>query len=85
MRIMRLTALLPVTAALLLSACGDQQEDLRNWMAESAIRRARDGDFGEVEAVLQCLRKPFDDQPLNARYAAPPPDWAERLSVSCSS
>jgi uncharacterized protein YdiU (UPF0061 family) len=54
-------------------------------MAESAIRRARDGDFGEVEAVLQCLRKPFDDQPLNARYAAPPPDWAERLSVSCSS
>ncbi|HEY9194393.1 MAG TPA: YdiU family protein [Methyloversatilis sp.] len=58
---------------------------LRNWMAEAAIRRARDGDFGEVEAVLQCLRKPFDDQPPNARYAAPPPDWAERLSVSCSS
>ncbi len=36
MRIMRLTALLPVTAALLLSACGDQQEDLRNWMAEAS-------------------------------------------------
>ncbi|MDP2870752.1 YdiU family protein [Methyloversatilis sp.] len=58
---------------------------LRNWMAEAAIRRAREGDFGEVRAVFDCLRRPFDDQPASARYAAPPPDWAAGMSVSCSS
>lgn len=58
---------------------------LRNWMAESAIRRAEDGDFSEVRTLLECLRRPFDDTPAFARYAAPPPDWASALTVSCSS
>jgi len=33
---MRLTALLPLTAALFLYGCSDQQDDLRNWMAEAS-------------------------------------------------
>lgn len=58
---------------------------LRNWMAESAIRHARDGDFGEVRALLDCLRRPFDERSQYAHYTAPPPDWADGLTVSCSS
>jgi uncharacterized protein YdiU (UPF0061 family) len=58
---------------------------LRNWIAESAIRAARSGDYSEVEAVHACLSRPFDDQPEHERFAAPPPDWAEGLAVSCSS
>ncbi len=58
---------------------------LRNWMAESAIRRAREHDFSEVDAVLRCLRRPYDEQPEFAHYAALPPDWANGLEVSCSS
>jgi uncharacterized protein YdiU (UPF0061 family) len=58
---------------------------LRNWVAEAAIRRAREGDFGGVAEVLTCLRRPFDEHPWLAHYAAPPPDWAAGLSVSCSS
>src|SRR5574338_276097 len=58
---------------------------LRNWIAEQAIRRAREGDFGEVRRVLACLRDPYDDQPEFEAYASPPPDWAEDLAVSCSS
>lgn len=58
---------------------------LRNWVAESAIRAARAGDFSETNAVLRCLQRPFDEQPEFERFAAPPPDWAEGLSVSCSS
>ena len=34
---------------------------------------------------LGLLRRPFDEQPDFERYAAPPPDWASSLSVSCSS
>ncbi len=58
---------------------------LRNWVAETAIRKARAGDFTEVAQVLECLRKPFDEQPHFEHYAALPPDWAEELEVSCSS
>ncbi len=58
---------------------------LRNWMAEGAIRRAREKDFAELARVHECLRHPYDEQPENEHYAAPPPDWAQGLSVSCSS
>lgn len=58
---------------------------LRNWMAESAIRRARKRDFSEVTAILRCLEQPFAEQPEFEAYAALPPDWANGLSVSCSS
>ncbi|MCK6396789.1 MAG: hypothetical protein L6Q67_24315, partial [Zoogloea sp.] len=58
---------------------------LRNWIAESAIRAAQRGDFSEVEAVRACLSQPFSPQPDHERFAAPPPDWAAGLAVSCSS
>jgi uncharacterized protein YdiU (UPF0061 family) len=62
---------------------------LRNHLAESAIRKARgdDGprDFGEVARLLDCLRRPYDEQPGYEAYAAPPPDWAAGLALSCSS
>jgi uncharacterized protein YdiU (UPF0061 family) len=58
---------------------------LRNWVAESAIRAAQSGDMREFAAVHTCLSRPFDEQPEHERFAAPPPDWAEDLEVSCSS
>jgi len=58
---------------------------LRNWLAETAIRQAKTGDFTEVRRLLACLRKPYDEQPEYEDYAALPPDWASGLEVSCSS
>jgi len=58
---------------------------LRNWLAEVAIRKAKDKDFSEVRRLLSCLRKPYDEQPEYEDYAALPPDWASGLEVSCSS
>jgi len=58
---------------------------LRNWLAEQAIRQAREGDYSGVRDVLACLRKPFDEQPEYEAFAALPPDWADGLAVSCSS
>ncbi|RZT42248.1 uncharacterized protein YdiU (UPF0061 family) [Cupriavidus agavae] len=58
---------------------------LRNHLAETAIRAARDKDFSEVNRLLAVLSKPFDEQPEAAHYAALPPDWASGLEVSCSS
>ncbi|MBL0086082.1 MAG: YdiU family protein [Ideonella sp.] len=58
---------------------------LRTHLAETAIRQAQAGDFGEVERLLKVLLRPFDEQPEAAPYAALPPDWARQLEVSCSS
>ncbi|MCB1917736.1 MAG: YdiU family protein [Rhodocyclaceae bacterium] len=58
---------------------------LRNWVAESAIRAARQGEFAELHDVLHCLARPFDEQPEFERFATPPPDWADGIEVSCSS
>ncbi|WP_018719278.1 protein adenylyltransferase SelO [Arhodomonas aquaeolei] len=58
---------------------------LRSWMAQQAIDRAEDGDMGETQRLLDCLRRPFDDQPGYAEYAAPPPDWGRGIVLSCSS
>ncbi|MCU0951268.1 MAG: hypothetical protein MUC68_09425, partial [Burkholderiaceae bacterium] len=65
---------------------------LRNHLAEVAIRQARgegtpDGvrDFTEIDRLLTCLRRPYDEQPQFEHYAALPPDWATALHLSCSS
>jgi uncharacterized protein YdiU (UPF0061 family) len=58
---------------------------LRNYLAETAIVRARGGDFSEVQRLLQVLQHPFDEQPANEADAGFPPDWATHLEVSCSS
>ena len=58
---------------------------LRNHLAQRAIELAVAGDFGEVRALHELLRHPYDEQPEQARYAAPPPDWASHIEVSCSS
>jgi len=59
---------------------------LRNHIAELAIQKARDeGDFGEVDRVFRCLSRPFDEQPEFDAYAGFPPEWADQISVSCSS
>ena len=45
----------------------------RNHLVEEVIRAAVDqDDFAPFENLLEVLATPFDDQPDNARYAAPP-------------
>ena len=58
---------------------------LRNYMAQTAIEKAQQGDYSEVELLLKVLQNPFDDHPQAEKYAGLPPDWAGGISVSCSS
>lgn len=59
---------------------------LRNWLAERAIRRARDDrDFTEIECLRRLLHNPFEEQAGMEEYSAVPPDWGRHLVVSCSS
>lgn len=58
---------------------------LRNYLAEVAIQHARNQDFSELAKLQKVLERPYDEQPENAAYAAPAPEWAAGLEVSCSS
>jgi uncharacterized protein YdiU (UPF0061 family) len=58
---------------------------LRNHLAQAAIERAQQGDFGEIDVLMRLLRQPFDEQPQFEAYAAEPPSSAREIAVSCSS
>uniref|UniRef100_A0A8C3TDY8 Selenoprotein O n=2 Tax=Chelydra serpentina TaxID=8475 RepID=A0A8C3TDY8_CHESE len=60
---------------------------LRNWMAESAVRKAEMNDFSEVHLLQEVLQHPFQRQTAaeKAGYSLRPPSWAKDLKVSCSS
>lgn len=58
---------------------------LRNYLAQTAIEQAEQGDFGEIERLMKILQRPFDDQPLFDNYAMETPEWGQHLEISCSS
>ena len=58
---------------------------LRNYLVQTAIVKAENKDYSEVNKLLQLLTVPFDEQPELESYAQEPPDWAKTLELSCSS
>jgi len=60
---------------------------LRTWMAESAIRKAEQGDYSEIWRIHMVLQRPYENQAVAeySGYGSKPPAWSRALKVSCSS
>jgi uncharacterized protein YdiU (UPF0061 family) len=62
---------------------------LRNYLSQIAIDKAEQGDFSEVNKLLDIMRHPYDEQLENEAYAMKRPDWARNKpgcsQLSCSS
>lgn len=58
---------------------------LRTYMAQTAIEKAQQGDFDEIDRLLRLLRYPFHEQIDMDHYAKTSPEWAKRILISCSS
>ena len=59
---------------------------LRNYMTETAIRLAQDKqDYSEIDKLLLLMQAPYAEHAEFDHYAGHPPEWAQKISVSCSS
>ena len=60
---------------------------LRNWMAQEAITAAEVGDDRGIRKLQRVLKDPYtrQEEAEAAGFANPPPEWAKRIRVSCSS
>jgi uncharacterized protein YdiU (UPF0061 family) len=58
---------------------------LRNYLAQTAIEKARQRDYSEIDRLLTLLHDPYADIPGMEAYAAGPPNWGKHIAVSCSS
>lgn len=62
---------------------------LRNFLCQTAIEMAEQGDESEIQRLLEIFEKPYDDQPNWNAYATKRPDWAKDKAgcstLSCSS
>ncbi|CAL9060912.1 unnamed protein product [Musa banksii] len=61
---------------------------LRNYLCQSAIDAAEQGDYSEVRRLLKLVEDPYNEQPRMEKYAGLPPEWSSRPGVcmlSCSS
>jgi len=61
---------------------------LRNYYLHKAIQQAENGNFDEVEKLLQAISNPFEERPELKAYSQEPPEWANVVGIcvnSCSS
>jgi uncharacterized protein YdiU (UPF0061 family) len=58
---------------------------LRNYLAQEAIQAAEIGDFSALNLLIKVLKKPYIKNENYNKFSEVPPEWANKLEISCSS
>lgn len=60
---------------------------LRNWIAQLAVEEAEENDYSALNGLYKIFQNPYtyQEEAETMGFADPPPEWAYRLKVSCSS
>ncbi len=58
---------------------------LRNYLAQEAIQAAEIGDFSALNLLIEVLKKPYVKNENYNKFSEVPPEWANKLEISCSS
>ncbi|GAB2484215.1 YdiU family protein [Comamonas humi] len=58
---------------------------LRNYLGQSVIEAAQQGDWQPLHDLQAVLQSPYEEHPAFEDWAQPPPDWARHIEISCSS
>ena len=58
---------------------------LRNYLAQEAIQAAEIGDFSSLNTLIEVLKKPYVENENYNKFSEVPPEWADKLEISCSS
>lgn len=58
---------------------------LRNYLAQEAIQAAEIGDFSALNLLIEVLKKPYVKNENYNKFSEAPPEWANKLEISCSS
>ena len=62
------------------------EQSLENYMAQIAIEKATEQqDYSEIDKLFTLMQSPYDKHPEMSHYAGLPPEWANEISVCCSS
>ena len=58
---------------------------LRNYILENCIQKAENGDYSEIQNLLELIQHPYDQAEKKIEYCVKAPGDARKICVSCSS
>jgi len=58
---------------------------LRNYLLENCIKKAENGNYSEIDKLMELIQNPFNEEENKKEYCEKAPSVGTKICVSCSS